>query len=153
MKVTLYRVISTKPDAKKCDLFKSVNFSTCSVLYFPHHHEIITFFLLYLALMRHVLLLLLNVADIPPIHVNDSSITSLMNVRYCRYSVMSCWWWVKYSTKHVEQLTDLNKQLSLEIFEYVLPYYTTQGPLNIKIHFIYHNTECVKRDVTHNRKQ
>jgi len=35
--------------------------------------------------------------------------TGLISARYCRYGVMSSWWWVKYHMKHVEQLTDLNK--------------------------------------------
>jgi len=33
----------------------------------------------------------------------------LRNARYCRYSDMSCWRWVKYHPKYVEQLTGLNK--------------------------------------------
>ena len=37
----------------------------------------------------------------------------LINVRYCRYSVMNSWWWMKYHPKHVEQLTGLNKLYSV----------------------------------------
>ena len=41
------------------------------------------------------------------------SSTSIINARYCRYSVISSWWWVKYNPKHVEQLTDWNKLYSV----------------------------------------
>ena len=41
------------------------------------------------------------------------SSTCLINARYCKYSVMSYWWWVKYHPKHVERLTDLNKLYSV----------------------------------------
>ena len=37
----------------------------------------------------------------------------LINARYCRYSVMSSWWWVNYHPKHVEQLKVLNKLYSV----------------------------------------
>ena len=37
----------------------------------------------------------------------------LINARYCRYSVLSSWWWVKYHPKHVHQLTDWNKLYSV----------------------------------------
>ena len=49
----------------------------------------------------------------PAMFTTGSSCTGLINARYCRYSVMSSWWWVKYHPKHVEQLTDLNKLCSV----------------------------------------
>jgi len=44
-----------------------------------------------------------------PATFTTGSSTGLINARYCRYSVMGAWWWVKYHPKHVEQLKDLNK--------------------------------------------
>jgi len=44
-----------------------------------------------------------------PAALMTGSSNGLINARYCRYSVMSSWWWVKYHPKYVEQLTDLNK--------------------------------------------
>jgi len=49
-----------------------------------------------------------------PATFTTGSSTGLINARYCRYSVMSSWWWVKYHLKHVEQLIDLNKLYSVE---------------------------------------
>ena len=43
-------------------LFKSVNCSTCFGWYFTHHQELMTLYLQYLALLRLVLLLVVNVA-------------------------------------------------------------------------------------------
>jgi len=48
-----------------------------------------------------------------PVTFSTGCSNSLINARYCRYSVMSCRWWVKYHLKHVEQLTDLNKLYSV----------------------------------------
>ena len=59
-------------------LFKSVNCSTCFGWYLTHHQEPMTLYLQYLALMRPLLL---------PVVTGSSN--SLINARYCRYSVMS----------------------------------------------------------------
>jgi len=48
-----------------------------------------------------------------PSTFTTGSSTGLINAKYCRYSVMSSWWWVKYHPKHVEQLTVLNKLYSV----------------------------------------
>jgi len=111
-----YMVIIIQKDAIEYSLFKSVNCSTCFGWYFAHHQELITLYLQYLALIRSVLLTVVNLAGLPAQpssrQVAGSS-TNLINARYCRYSVMSCWWWVKYHPKHVEHLTDLNKLYSV----------------------------------------
>ena len=72
MKVTFYGGIFNQPDATQYNLFNSVNCSTCSVLYFTHHQQLITLYAQYLALMRLVLLLIVNVAEIPLSQVHDS---------------------------------------------------------------------------------
>jgi len=48
--------------ATEYSLFKSVNCSTCFGWYFTQHQELITLYLQYLALMRPVLLPVVNVA-------------------------------------------------------------------------------------------
>ena len=56
-----------------------------------HHHELISLYLQYLALLRPILL--------PVVHVTGwyttGSSNGLSNVRYCRYSDKSSWWWVE----------------------------------------------------------
>ena len=49
-------------DATEYSLFKSVSCSTCFGWYFTHHQELITLYLQYVALMRPVLLPVVNVA-------------------------------------------------------------------------------------------
>ena len=56
--------------ATEYSLFKSVNCSTCFGWYFIHHHELITLYLRYLALMRPSLL-----------PVTTGSSTGLINAR------------------------------------------------------------------------
>ena len=55
-------------DATEYSLFKSVNSLTCFGWYFTYHQELITLHLQYLALMRPVLLPVVNVAgsDVQP---------------------------------------------------------------------------------------
>jgi len=57
--------IIIQQDATGYSLFKSVNCSTCFGWYFTHHQELITLYLQYLTLMRHVLLPAVNVAGRP----------------------------------------------------------------------------------------
>jgi len=49
-------------DATEYSSFKSVSCSTCFGWYFTHHQQLITLYLQYLALMRPVLLPVVNVA-------------------------------------------------------------------------------------------
>jgi len=108
--------ITIQQDATEYSLFKSVNCSTCFGWYFTHHQELITLYLQCLALMTPVLLPVMNVTgrDVQSRsrQVAGSS-TGAIKARYCRYSVMSSWWWVKYHPKHVKQLIDLNKLYSI----------------------------------------
>ena len=108
--------IIIQQDATEYSLFKSVKCSTCFGWYFTHHQQLITLYLQYLALIRLVLLPAtcreLGWAGSPAKFTTGSN-TDLINARYCRYSVMSSWWWVKYRRKNVEQLTGLNKLYSV----------------------------------------
>jgi len=52
--------IIIQQDATEFSLFKSVRCSTCFRWYFIHHQELITLYVQYLALMRPVLLPVLN---------------------------------------------------------------------------------------------
>jgi len=57
----LYNVeIIIQQDATEFSLFKSVSCSTCFGRYFTHHQELITLYQQYLALMRLVLLPVMN---------------------------------------------------------------------------------------------
>jgi len=107
-------------------LFKSVNCSSCFGWHFTHHQD-----LQYLALMRSILLPVVIVAGRDTFTTGSSN--GLINARYCRYSVMSSWWWVNYHPKYVEQLTDLNKLYSVaSCWIIITKYNTMHGPLNIK---------------------
>jgi len=53
--------IIIQQDATEYSLFKSVNCLTCFGWYFTHHHELITLYLQYLALMRPAQLPVVNV--------------------------------------------------------------------------------------------
>ena len=64
-----HMAIIIQQDATEYSLFKSVNRSTCFWWYFTHH-QLITLYLQYLALMSPVLLPVVNVAgwELPPSH-------------------------------------------------------------------------------------
>ena len=59
---TFVVAIIIQQDATEYSLFKSCNCATCFRWYFTHHQELITLYLQYLALMRPVLLPVVNVA-------------------------------------------------------------------------------------------
>ena len=58
--------IIIQQDATQYSLFKSVNCSTCFGWYFTRHQELITLYLQYLALMRTLLLPVVNVSGREP---------------------------------------------------------------------------------------
>jgi len=60
--ITAYIAIIIQQDAIVYSLFISVNWSTCFGWYFTHHQELISLYLQYLALMRPLLLPVVNVA-------------------------------------------------------------------------------------------
>ena len=72
-----------------------------------HHQELISLYLQYLALMRLLLLPVVNVSH--PVTFTTGSSNGLINARYCRCSVMSSWWWVEMSSETCWELTDINK--------------------------------------------
>jgi len=95
-----------------------------------HHQQLISLYLQYVALLRPLLLPIVS----HPVTFTTGSSKGLSNARYCRYSVMSSWWWVwRYHPKHVEQLTDINK-LYIVASSWIIidSYYAMHGPLNIK---------------------
>ena len=53
--------IIIQQNATEYSLFKSVKYSTCFGWYFTHHQELITLYLQYLALMKIVILPVVNV--------------------------------------------------------------------------------------------
>ena len=63
--------IIIQQDATEYSLFKSVNCSTCFGWYFTHHQELITLYLQYLALMRPLLLTVVNVAGLESSDLHD----------------------------------------------------------------------------------
>jgi len=72
----------------------------------------------YLALLRPLLLPVVNMAEREQFLSSHVRVTSngLINANYCRYSVLSSWWWVKYHPKHFQQLIDLYKLYSVASF-------------------------------------
>jgi len=63
--------IIVQQDATEYSLFKSVSCSKRFGWYFTHHQELITLYLQYLALMRPLLLPVVNVARFQSSHVHD----------------------------------------------------------------------------------
>jgi len=79
--------IIIQQDATVYSLFISVNSQHVSEDISTHHQELITLHLQYLALMRPLLLPVVNVTGWDTFTTGSSN--SLINARYCRYSDMS----------------------------------------------------------------
>ena len=94
------------------NLFKSVNALHVSGGISTHHPKLITLSLQYLALMRPLLLPVVNVSH--PVTFTTGGSNGLINARYCRCSVMSSWWWVEMSSETCWELTDINKLYTVE---------------------------------------
>jgi len=94
-RINRYLAIIIQQGGTEYSKFKSVNCSTCFGWHFTHHQELTTLYLQYLALMRLVLLTVVNVAGQELSSLPAGTSTGLINARYCRYSVMNSWWWVE----------------------------------------------------------
>jgi len=100
--ILYHMAIIIQQDATENTLFKSVNCSTHFGWYFTYRQELIT---LYCTTTFHERGWT-GTGSSPATFTTGSS-TGLINARYCRHSVMSFWWWVKYHPKHVEQFDRL----------------------------------------------
>jgi len=65
-------------DATEYSSFESVNCSACFGWYFTHHQELITLYLQYLALMRPVLLPVVNVVGQEPVSVQPDTVDTVL---------------------------------------------------------------------------
>ena len=136
--------IIIQQDATEYSLFKSVNCSTCfRVVFHPSsgaHDTLSTVSGIEGGYLSWTWL----GGKSRPVTFTTGSSNGLTYARYCRYSVMSSWWWVKYHPKHVEQLTDLNKLYSVASCWIIIAILYDARSIKHKIHliFVFYQANC-----------